>query len=626
MEDAARAEFIVRAQLALCTTGFCLLSSEQRWLQANPYLCTLLGYAEPELQQLTWFELTHPDDRTQLKERCANFLAGREESCQFNQRLVHKSGKPVWVEVSLACHRPHGVVDFFVANVVDVTEFKESYSTVAHLNAELEAREEQRMAQLEESQQQLSAAVAAAESANLAKSVFLANMSHELRTPLNAVIGFSRLMAKLPSLSADEIRNLEIINRAGNHLLSLINDVLELSKIEAGRVQLRDEAVSLSELFDDIADMLGERAANAGLRLEIDTGQPGSLPQAISGDSVKLKQVLINLLGNAIKFTPTGAVTLRVRCRQSPDQTQRLEFAVSDTGPGIPPEEQRRIFEPFVQLGTTAKSSGTGLGLSISSQYLRLMGSDLQVESTPGHGTIFRFSLPIKAPHKALPQPRKRHANPLLAEADRGKRVLIAEDTPEARLLLLCLLEPMGFTVAEARDGREALAQAAEFKPDLILMDWRMPLLDGLSATRQIRTGHGPQPRIVILSANAFEENRLAALAAGADGYLRKPLDSEELYDALEHHLDIHLVGDESVTAASVANAVPLTPEYFATLPPELLQALQLAVKELNQAKIFDLLDALGREHQELAMQCRRLTEDFQFQQLWQYLNPETTP
>ena len=257
MESAAHAEFVVRAQLELCSTGFCLLSAEQRWLRANPYLCSLLGYSEAELQQRHWHELTHPDDRTTLKERCSALFAGTDERCDFHQRLLHKHGQPLWVEVSLACYRPTGAVEFFAVNVVDVTEHKDSYSALARLNSELEHRESSRVVELEEAQHQLAAALAAAEAANLAKSIFLANMSHELRTPLNAVIGFSRLMAKLPSLSADEIRNLEIINRAGNHLLSLINEVLELSKIEAGRVQLKDEAINLRELLDDLADYKG---------------------------------------------------------------------------------------------------------------------------------------------------------------------------------------------------------------------------------------------------------------------------------------------------------------------------------------------------------------------------------
>jgi len=370
--------------------------------------------------------------------------------------------------------------------------------------------------------------------------------------------------------------------------------------------------------------MLGERASQAGLRLEIDTGPPDSLPAMISGDTVKLKQILINLLGNAIKFTLAGAVTLQVRCRTTPSQHRLLDFAVSDTGPGIAPEAHQRIFEPFVQLGTSAKGSGTGLGLSISRQYLRLMGSDLQIDSTLGRGTTFRFTLAANPPHGALPVGRPRHDNPVLTDADRGKRVLVAEDTPEARLLLLCLLEPMGFTVAEASNGEEALERMRDFAPDLILMDWRMPRLDGLAATRQIRALDGPQPKIVILSANAFEENRLAALEAGADGYLRKPLDSEELYDALEHHLGIRLAGDEAIAAPAMASAdEAMSAERLATLPPAVREALKSAVKELNQAKILDLLSPLEFTHPDLVRQCRHLADDFRFQQLWQHLNSE---
>src|SRR5471030_2707213 len=338
------------------------------------------------------------------------------------------------------------------------TQNKELADTEAHtarLNDELLAQQ----AHLEELVAVRTAALALsleqAKAANLAKSIFLSNMSHELRTPLNAVIGFSRLMAKSASLTTQQRDNLELINRSGSHLLNLINEVLELSKIEAGRMQLHPAPANPADLLREVADMLRGRALEAGLSFETEvsrlTARATALPAA-QGEAM-----------------------------------WRLHIAVSDTGVGLGAAEQQTIFEPFTQLHTHATSAGTGLGLTITRNYLQLLGAALRVESTPGRGSTFSFELDL--PEAALPPTPEPQGGRVvgLPEGELGRRILVADDRPESQLLLRQILEPLGFVVALAKDGARALERFRDCAPDLILMDWNMPRMDGLEATRRIR-------------------------------------------------------------------------------------------------------------------------------------------
>src|SRR5476649_1227756 len=401
------------------------------------------------------------------------------------------------------------------------TQNKELADTEAHtarLNDELLAQQ----AHLEELVAVRTAALALsleqAKAANLAKSIFLSNMSHELRTPLNAVIGFSRLMAKSASLTTQQRDNLELINRSGSHLLNLINEVLELSKIEAGRMQLHPAPANPADLLREVADMLRGRALEAGLSFETELS---GLPAGVRVDAGKLRQILINLLGNALKFTLQGGVRLTARATALPaaqgEAMWRLHIAVSDTGVGLGAAEQETIFEPFTQLHTNATSAGTGLGLTITRNYLQLLGAALRVESTPGRGSTFSFELDL--PEAALPPTPEPQGGRVvgLPEGELGRRILVADDRPESQLLLRQILEPLGFVVALAKDGARALERFRDCAPDLILMDWNMPRMDGLEATRRIRSEPGGRAiPIVMLTASAFDEQRTEAMAAGA--------------------------------------------------------------------------------------------------------------
>lgn len=465
--------------------------------------------------------------------------------------------------------------------------------------------------------QALRAALQQADAANQSKSIFLSNMSHELRTPLNAVIGFSRLMSKAGTLNEHDQESVEIINRAGNHLLTLINDVLELSKIEAGHVQLQEDVCDLGLLVQDVHDMLHVRAEYAGLTLTLQTTD---LPaRGVRVDSTKLRQVLINLVGNAIKFTRKGGVTLRVQGHASEGLHVRIEFEVCDTGIGIAQEDQNNIFKPFVQMVTHATAAGTGLGLTITKQYLQMLGGELVLESAPGKGSTFRFTLPLLL---ADLQPAAAQLGEVLglAPGDRGKRLLIVEDDADSRQLLNQLLAPLGFVLENAVDGFEAVTQAASFAPDLIIMDWRMPRLNGLEATRQIHAQSGPcAPKVLMLTASAFEEQRQEALEAGISEFLRKPLQEEQLYAALEAHMGLQFQRRSAqADAVMPSTEAAVSPAAIAALPAEMRMALHQAAEELDTEKLQDVLASIALTHPALAQGIASMAKKFLYQELWE--------
>ena len=389
-----------------------------------------------------------------------------------------------------------------------------------------------------------------AEAANAAKSGFLANISHELRTPLNAILGFAELLRRDSSLTTEQRDYLEIINRSGANLLSMINDVLEISKIESGRATLREDNFDLHWLLASIRDMFSLRAKEKGLTLRCD--RLGEVPRYVRADEVKLRHILNNLLANAVKFTQRGGVILRVCPLDGAGGTEMLQFDVEDTGPGIAQQELAAIFEPFVQASLGQQTvEGTGLGLAITREYVRLMGGDIRVSSTPGAGSLFQFEIRVRAVDASEVRPvvsaRRvvgieqgqvaRHGGPY--------RLLIAEDDEPSRRLLVRLFEPLGVDVREAEDGREAIAHWRSWKPDLIWMDMQMPVIDGHEATRRIRAAGDSGTVIVAVSASAFEEDRERALGDGCDDFVRKPFRAEELFEMLTKHLGVRFIYEE---------------------------------------------------------------------------------
>lgn len=578
----------------------------------------MVGVAPGELGDAhhTWLATVHPDDRA-LCELAKRQALERDRPYDIEFRICRPDGAVRYIKADgQVLRNPQGQPVRMTGIHYDITERKQA-------EEEMRRHRDHLLELVDERTASLLAATRAAENANRVKSEFLAKMSHELRTPLNAVIGFSQLMSRTQSLSPDQQRNLEIIHRSGQHLLTLINDVLALSKIEAGGTRLDPVDTDLARLLDEVAEMLRIRAQAAGLALllELDGVHSGL---AVKVDSVKLRQVLINLLGNALKFTQQGSVRLLVSAQEVNGQA-RVAFTIRDTGVGMSPADLQRIFEPFVQVGSHTGEGGTGLGLAISRQYVELLGGELEVESELGSGSVFRFALTVPLAQAAPAAPVVLGQVLGLDEAQRGKRVLVADDDRESQMLLGELLEPLGFVVAYADDGVEALSRINSFTPHLVLMDWRMPQMDGLATIRRIRGQSGiTQPRIIMCTASAFEEQCTVALEAGADAFLRKPLNVNELYAHIENQLGLHFqrgpAPERQAGGAPAAGMAEVHKEELAALPAEIRCALKEGALALDQHRIAGALAAIEEEHPDLAARLRQMAAAFRYRELWALL------
>ncbi|MBD2681670.1 MULTISPECIES: PAS domain S-box protein [Nostoc] len=514
----------------------------------------------------------------------------------------------------------------------------------------------QLLAQMQRQSQALQEAAIVADAANRAKSEFLANMSHELRTPLNAILGFTQLMSHDDALSAEHQQNLAIINRAGEHLLNLINDILEMSKIEAGRMTLNLSSFDLIHLLQNLEEMLRFRATSKGLELVFE--YTSDLPQVAQADESKLRQVLLNLLGNAIKFTDSGRVMLRVgmgtrdweasggklhksfSCTQSPiPNPQSLVFEIEDTGCGIAPEEINLLFQAFGQTETGRKSQqGTGLGLAISRKYVQLMGGNISVSSTVGEGSKFSFDIQIglaTVSEVHLKQTRRRVSS--LAPGQNQYRILVVDDSTDSRLVLIKILRAIGFVVQEAANGQEAIALWEQWQPHLILMDMRMPIMDGYEATKIIKTREFQRRQnilqcsilhthtvIIALTAHAFEEQREAMIEAGCDDFINKPFRESELLEKLKEYLGVQYIYQEQtyqiinsnqeikesmLTLTDLANMI-------SAMSPQWVKQIYNAAAQCSDDLILDLIEEIPLENAALRDFISDLAHNFQFEKI----------
>ncbi|OGS72261.1 MAG: hypothetical protein A2063_02805 [Gallionellales bacterium GWA2_60_142] len=602
---AAEKEF--RTTFELAAVGVAHVAPDGRWLRVNQRLCDMLGYSREELLNRTFQDITHHDDIELDLDYVQRILSGEITNYSIEKRYLHKDGRIVWGNLTVALvHHRDGSPNYFISVISDITERKKA-------DQELQAYRQHLEEMVDDRTEQLRQAKEAAETANLAKSAFLSNMSHELRTPLNAILGFSELMVNDPETPAAQKANLDIINRSGTYLLGMINDVLDLSKIEAGRLDLDVKGFDLMAMLEDAGKLIEQRALSGNLTFSLDLDP--DMQRYVCGDGGKLRQVVVNLLGNAVKFTCEGGVILRAGTRPMDDPAMvRLRIEIEDSGIGIPADKFDELFKPFVQLAETSGTRGTGLGLAISRSLVELMGGRIDVESSPGKGTTFAIDLPLPLSDAAEVAART-SVPPVvqgLAPGQPAWRLLVVDDNQPNRVLLVTLLAQAGFQVREAENGQEAVLAFEQWQPHLIWMDMRMPVMDGYQASAKIRSLPGGEAvKIIALTASAFKEQHELILQAGCNEVVHKPYKAAEIFKALGQHLGATFIYRGEEIAEPHLNGL-VTGAGLATIPAELRAELRRAALELDThgaagaiEKIAGLNAQIGAGLQTLAQQYR---------------------
>jgi signal transduction histidine kinase/CheY-like chemotaxis protein len=555
-----------------------------------------------------------------------------------------------------------GTVEYAIAAFQDISDRKQAERALIE-----NVRLEQEISDRKKAEAELERAKDAAEAANRAKSTFLANMSHELRTPLNAILGFSQLMNQDTNLSTEQKENLDIIHRSGEHLLTLINQVLDLSKVEAGRIALSETNFDFHYLLANVEDMFSLRAQDKGLQLHFNCAN--NVPQYIRTDEVKLRQVLINLIGNAIKFTDFGSVSVEISVDIPPEppykaETQTiLSCAVRDTGVGMAADELEKLFKPFVQTTSGQKvQQGTGLGLTISRQFVRLMGGEITVisrgkiftpgtplrdfseagrsprdkeetfspsssPSSPASGTTFKFDIPVSIAHQNdIENPTHSRHIVALAPNQPQYRILVVDDRDYNRQLLVKFLKPLGFAVQEATNGTNAIEILDSYSPHLIWMDMRMPIMDGYEATKRIKsTTKGQSTAIIALTASAWEEEKAVILSAGCDDFVRKPFHKGIIFDLMAKHLGVRYLYRQQEPYSYPTNVTvePLElTNLLASMPKEWVIKFHKAALDADSELVTKILKEVPKSYTFELETLRNWVKKFQFEKILDLTEP----
>ena len=577
-----------------------MTNSHKNIVYANPHATTVTGYSINEL-------LGQNPRIIKSGQHSAEFYTGMWATLDDGKQWVSeicnkkKNGELFWESSSISpIFDATGKVTNYIAVKEDITKQK-------------------RMVQ------EMEIAKSASEAANRAKSIFLANMSHEIRTPMNVILGYTQLIQRDLSLSADQREYIKIINQSGEHLLALINDILEMSKIESGRMVLNLEDFSLPDLLNDCAKMFRMLIIQKELQLMID--QTSQMTSNICADGNKVRQVLINIIGNAIKFTEKGSIKIRVLCPNGQKEDQLLlTIEVEDTGCGIATEEIEKVFEAFEQTQSgQGQGSSTGLGLAISRHYARLMGGDLTVTSRLDEGSIFRFTFIAQtASSKTLPKKTTRLQGAVIGLVSNipSPKILVVDDVFTNRTLLRLLLEKVGFSVQDASDGRAALVLCKQWKPDVILMDARMPEMDGFKATRLLKsTPECKHVGVIIITASALENDRQEAFNSGADGFIRKPYKESEIFNELQRILGVEYIYEDVLKESPNTKAMEGSHLMVAQVPVQVVASIVEAL-ELGESIVLKELIAqeVMRHSPILAQRLLELVNDYDYRAIMEIL------
>ena len=584
---------LLRLTAILDNASVGILFTRNRQIEhCNRRAAEIVGYGSPD-ELIGKPALTlYPDAESYARiGREAEPLLAAGRSFQSDWRLRNADDGSVWCRLYGKAVDPLRTDEGTVWIVEDITEAKRAEQELMH------AKER-------------------ADVANQAKSAFLARMSHELRTPLNAVLGYAQILQRDQGLEERQRAGLGTIQRSGEHLLTIINDVLDLAQVEAGKMRLYPEVVDLPEFLRVVADIVRVKAQEKDLPLEFALAP--EVPRAVQADEKRLRQVLLNLLGNAVKFTEHGNVALGVQQIARLGEQARLRFEVRDRGVGIAADKLETIFQPFEQAGEgKQRLGGTGLGLAISRQLVELMGGHIQAESEPGAGSRFWFDIDVPAAEAAA----SAATVPASASGYEGRRrtVLVADDVPASRATMVAMLEMVGFDTAVADNGEAALAMAKACKPDLIVIDVVMPVLGGLEAIERLRRlPTFEMLPIIAVSASASGADQARGLAAGASAFLPKPIDLEQLLQKIGHLLSLTWVSEAPAHAQHGDEAAPVAP------PRDELATLQRLARTGNMRLIrewADHLETLGEQHRPFARHLRGLADDFQSRAIVELVN-----